>query len=79
MSLGHCFEHACVWRWSFVILPDCDEPLREAFRISLGMANCCVSDRAGVVVDVDLEGLAQLKEILGDYESVLKRLAGKRR
>jgi hypothetical protein len=35
-------------------------------------------NRLQISADVDLEGLAQLKEILGDYESILKRLAGRR-
>jgi len=34
--------------------------------------------RLQITADVDLEGIATLKELLGDYESILRRLAGKK-
>lgn len=35
-------------------------------------------NRLQITADVDLEGLAMLKEMIGDYESILRRLAGKK-
>lgn len=35
-------------------------------------------ERLQITADVDLEGLAMLKEMLGDYESILKRLAARK-
>lgn len=35
-------------------------------------------NRLQITADVDLEGIATLKEMLGDYESILRRLAGRK-
>jgi hypothetical protein len=35
-------------------------------------------NRLQITADVDLEGIATLKEMLADYESILRRLAGKK-
>jgi hypothetical protein len=35
-------------------------------------------NRLQITADVDLEGIATLKEMLTDYESILRRLGGKK-
>jgi hypothetical protein len=46
---------------------------------SQGGIDCTVLQRGNriqITADVDLDGIATLKDMLGDYESILKRLAG---
>jgi hypothetical protein len=35
-------------------------------------------NRLQITADVDLEGIAELKAMLGDYESILKRLVARK-
>lgn len=54
-----------------------DGPLGNARADEIEASGFTRKNRLQITADVDLEGIATLKEMLGDYESILRRLTGK--